>query len=440
MDDRIIDHLGALRARALLALAALLGLGLVAAAPLLLGVPGFASRLGLLALAALVIAVLVAGIDDARRSGLVWQLHVTRVFRAVCRRKGLTIKDDKGRPVYPRMSRVNGVVGGWSATVRPLTGQTLNDFDKAADAFALAYNGTPVRFANGGRGQLIIKAGFAPLESSTATVPGDYRDDDGRTWRDRLAAIPVGVTEEGRPFSLPAIDTHVLVAGESGAGKGSVIWSLLVGLVPGIRAGVVRVWGLDPKRLELSIGRGFFHRYAANTDDLVTMLQDAVTDMMTRADGMAGQSRKFEPSRQHPLNVIVIDELAYLASMLPDKAQQTAAAKALQTLLVLGRASGYLVIGAVQDPRVENLRFRDLFPTRVALRMKAGMVDLVLGPGSRAAGALCDQIPDPRQGGAGIGYVLGESSHVPQCVRMTWCSDDLIRSTSDGLGDTPAAA
>lgn len=439
MDDRIIDHLGALRARALLALAALLGLGLVAATPLLLGVPGFASRLGLIALAALVIAVLVAGIDDARRSGLVWQFHVSRVFRAVCRRKGLTIKDDKGRVVYPRMSRVNGIVGGWSATVRPLTGQTLGDFEKAADAFSLAYNGVPVRFSSAPGGRLIVKAGFTPLGSTVADVPADYPE-DGRTWRERFAAIPVGTTEEGRPFSLPAIDTHVLVAGESGSGKGSVIWSLLFGLIPGIRAGVVRVWGLDPKRLELAMGRRFFYRYAADTDGLVTLLQDAVTDMMNRADSMAGVARKFEPSRDHPLNVIVIDELAYLASMLPDKKQQADASKALQTLLVLGRASGYLVIGAVQDPRVENLRFRDLFPTRVALRMKAGMVDLVLGPGSRAAGALCDQIPDPRQGGAGIAYVLGESSHVPQCVRMSWCSDDLIRSTSDGLGDTPAAA
>jgi S-DNA-T family DNA segregation ATPase FtsK/SpoIIIE len=44
-------------------------------------------------------------------------------------------------------------------------------------------------------------------------------------------------------------------------------------------------------------------------------------------------------------------------------------AAALSLLLSQGRAVGVTVIGAVQDPRKEILTVRDLFPTRIALRL-----------------------------------------------------------------------
>ena len=49
--------------------------------------------------------------------------------------------------------------------------------------------------------------------------------------------------------------THVLVAGATGAGKGSIIWSTIRGLLPAVRAGLVEIWALDPKLMELSFGR-----------------------------------------------------------------------------------------------------------------------------------------------------------------------------------------
>jgi hypothetical protein len=78
------------------------------------------------------------------------------------------------------------------------------------------------------------------------------------------------------------------------------------------------------------------------------------------------------------------------------------------------------------------LSYRDLFPTRVAMRLQKPMVDLVLGAGMYEAGAQCDLIP-PRQAGAGVAFVVDESSTLPVCVRMSWCSDDLIRATAARL-------
>ncbi|GAA1979519.1 hypothetical protein GCM10009799_00820 [Nocardiopsis rhodophaea] len=38
--------------------------------------------------------------------------------------------------------------------------------------------------------------------------------------------------------------THVLVAGVTGSGKGSVIWSAVRAMLPAIRSGLVRVWAV----------------------------------------------------------------------------------------------------------------------------------------------------------------------------------------------------
>ena len=439
MSTWMFDHQDARTARALAALA---GFVVVATAVVALVVtnldnPSGTARALLALLVTVSLVLLFYATHRAHHAGLAWEWQHQRTYRAVCARKGLTTKNDDGGVNYPRLRQLVGNDRAWSAVIVPLRGQSLTDWEKSAEAFSLAYGSVGVRFSDNGDGTLTVKAGYMPLESAAPVVREGLPANDGRTWRDRLGAIPVAITEGGNTFTVPAIDTHVLVVGESGAGKGSVVWSLLINLAPAIRAGVVRVWALDPKRVELSIGKGFFYRYASGTEEMVTMMQELVDDMMTRADSLAGQTRKFDPSPEHPLNLIIIDELAYLSSMLPDKKLSAEASKALQTLLVLGRATGYMVVGAAQDPRVETLRFRDLFPTRIGLRMKSGMVDLALGSGSRAAGALCDMIPDPRNGGAGVAYVMGESSHIPQLVRMTWCSDELIKQTSATLLPPP---
>ena len=73
-----------------------------------------------------------------------------------------------------------------------------------------------------------------------------------------LDAVPVGVTEDGETWCLAVSGgAHTLVAGCTGSGKGSVMSSLLRGLAPGIRDGLVEVWAVDPKGgMELAPGPG----------------------------------------------------------------------------------------------------------------------------------------------------------------------------------------
>jgi DNA segregation ATPase FtsK/SpoIIIE, S-DNA-T family len=253
-----------------------------------------------------------------------------------------------------------------------------------------------------------------------------------KTWRERLSQVQIGRKSNGEPWCLRLIDSHVLIAGVTGAGKGSVAWSAVVSLAAALIAGVAQVWGLDPKRMELSIGRSVFEHYASDSESMVALLEQAVELMHERTSTLAGQTRKFEPSAQTPLIVIVVDELGYLSALLPDRDLKKKADQALNTLLILGRSVGFSVVGAIQDPRKETLNNRDLFPTRVAMRLPAEMVNLVLGREAYQEGARCDQIP-LGDSGAGSAYVVDETTAVPTYVRASWQSDEAIREWAEWL-------
>jgi len=260
---------------------------------------------------------------------------------------------------------------------------------------------------------------FNMVESRVAGSPAD--------WRQRLGALTVGQRlADGQPWQLRLIDGHLLVAGTTGAGKGSLLWSIVLGLAPSVVAGVVELWALDPKRMELSLGRGCFARYAATADDMVALLEEAVATMLERADRLSGVTRRFEPTDGTPLVVLFVDELGYLSSLLPDRDLKKRADQALTTLLALGRSVGFTVVGAIQDPRKETLSNRDLFPTRVAMRLPAEMVNLVLSREAYQDGARCDQIA-PGPAGAGMAYVYDETTAAVTLVRAYWISDELIQ-------------
>jgi S-DNA-T family DNA segregation ATPase FtsK/SpoIIIE len=78
------------------------------------------------------------------------------------------------------------------------------------------------------------------------------------------------------------------------------------------------------------------------------------------------------------------------------------------------------------------LPFRDLFPTRVGLRLaEAAQVDLVLGEGMRDRGALCDRIP---QSLPGVGFVVIDGDPTPMRVRFSYLGDDEIRGMAQTYG------
>jgi S-DNA-T family DNA segregation ATPase FtsK/SpoIIIE len=89
-------------------------------------------------------------------------------------------------------------------------------------------------------------------------------------------------------------------------------------------------------------------------------------------------------------------------------------------------------VAAIQDPRKEVLSSRDLFPTRIALRLsEPTQVDLVLGDGMRDRGAVCDRIP---LSAPGMGFVILDGDPTPVRVRFSYWDDDQITQLAREYG------
>jgi S-DNA-T family DNA segregation ATPase FtsK/SpoIIIE len=264
-----------------------------------------------------------------------------------------------------------------------------------------------------------------------------------------FTAIRVGVREDGNVWSIPLLARHVLVAGRSRSGKGSVLWSVLRELAPAIRVGLVKVTGIDPKGgMELEIGRPLFHRYEADQlEAMVELLEREADDMDAVARSLAGDVRKFTPSLEHPLHLVVIDELATLTAYAPLELRRRAE-MALGRLQTKGAAVGWVVFGCVQEPTKDIIPMRGLFTYRIALCLDTpSQVDMVLGDDMRERGAPADEIPLTAPG---TGYVVSEFERDPFRVRAAYVDDDEIRDMAseyapitDQLNDietpTPAA-
>jgi S-DNA-T family DNA segregation ATPase FtsK/SpoIIIE len=244
---------------------------------------------------------------------------------------------------------------------------------------------------------------------------------------DLLAAVPLGVCEDGSPFTVQVRGGHILCVGATGSGKGSLIQGLIRQLAPAVPVGLVRLCGFDLKGgMELAAASPLFHEFVYDAERAADTLEALRDDMKAREDRLRGITRLHTPTPDEPQYVILLDELAELTAYVADRKLRARIDAALAMLLSQGRAVGYSVVAALQDPRKEVLPQRALFPTRVALRLvEADDIDMCLGRGARDLGADCTAIPVGRAG-AGIGYVWRDGEAEPTRIRLAWVSDDDI--------------
>ncbi|GAA1806007.1 FtsK/SpoIIIE domain-containing protein [Actinomadura chokoriensis] len=358
-----------------------------------------------------------------------WRLVAVyrRDWQPVLVTAGLT-KVHKGREYLPSLMRVRCGPTSDRVLVRMLKGQAPDAWERVAVNLAHGFGATLVRVRDGDRpGRIWLE--FVRRDALAVPIPALPVPDGSAV---DLSGLEIGRCEDGSPWRLRLLGTHVLIAGATGAGKGSVIWSTVRALLPLMLAGLVEVWAVDPKRMELSFGRPLFERYGRYSDDpkggMVELLEAAAEDMNARAEQFAGVTRSFAPSYEHPFRVIVVDELAFLTAYCPERDLRKRAESALAVLTSQGRSVGYCVIGAQQDARKEVNNLRNLFPDRIALRLDEDeQVDMVLGDGARDRGALADQISSIPEIGAGVGFVRLETSPDPVRVRAAYVCDSDIR-------------
>ena len=303
-------------------------------------------------------------------------------------------------------------------TVGIVTGQCVADWQKRSDALAEAWRAQRVTIRSTMPGELRITVHHSDALALPLRMP---RPASAAT-ADPATAV-VGVTDAGRWWRLPVLGHHILVAGATGSGKGSVVWSLIAALAPAIRAGSVRVCVVDPKGgMEFGRGAELFTGFAHdNSEHTLALLHAVVTVMQKRAARLRGRTRLHTATVGAPLILLVVDELASLTAYIGDRKIRTEVEQLLGLLLSQGRAVGVSVIAAVQDPSKEVLPIRQLFTVRVGLRMtEATQTAMVLGAAAREAGAVCDHI---LTGTPGVGYVIQDGSAEPSRVRAFHVTD-----------------
>lgn len=353
-----------------------------------------------------------------------WWVYRHR-WTAICTLHGLTAKLEY-RTLVPALDSVSIGANSDVVVVRILTGQSVADWQNRSAALAEALGARRVTIRSIKPGTISITAHHSdPL--ATLIRLGRPKTNTNAD----LANLRVGVTEAGTWWRLPVVGQHILVAGATGSGKGSVLWSIIAALAPRVRAGSVRLLVIDPKGgMEFGRGQKLFTGFAHdNAENTLGLLRAATIVMQKRAQRLRGHTRLHVPTATEPLMVLIIDELASLTAYIGDRKTRTEVEQLLGLLLSQGRAVGVSVIAAVQDPSKDVLPLRQLFSIRVGLRMtESTQTTMVLGAAAREAGAVCEDISTTTPG---AGYVCVDGGPEPVRVRAFHVTDPDI----DYLGE-----
>ena len=341
-----------------------------------------------------------------------------------------------GRLLVPRLLRVHAITSAVDVLrVRMLRGQDERAWVDRAAPLADALGAHRVSVTRSRPGVLVLvverRPAFARVLDAPA-IPATSAAVD-------LRGLDIGDTEYGVPFLLRVLGVHLLVAGASGAGKGSWMWGPLRALGALIRDGLVRIRMIDLKGgAETERGAPLFYRYATTPGEAVRLLEEYRDDLVARQALMRERKvRRCHVSWETPFELLVIDELAMLTAYGPREVTR-AAIPLLSQVMTQGRAGLFGVWAYVQEPSKDVVEVRDLFTLCICLAVTvASHVDMVLREGARERGALADEIPTD-DSHAGIGFYIDPITRRPIRVRAGFTDDADITELVQTCAPTPA--
>jgi hypothetical protein len=107
----------------------------------------------------------------AIRQGVIFELLLERTWRHTCQGIGFhgLARSSRGgvkgylegdmKVIYPKLREVRGNREAWSAIITPFAGQTVEEYNEHADAFALVYDVPFVSFENAGGALIRMRCG-----------------------------------------------------------------------------------------------------------------------------------------------------------------------------------------------------------------------------------------------------------------------------------------
>lgn len=238
--------------------------------------------------------------------------------------------------------------------------------------------------------------------------------------------IFLGIDEFGAPVYLPMIYRNILIGGEPGAGKSSLLNTIVghAALCPDVRLCL-----LDGKQVELGLWMDCADVFVGPDIDhanrtlkrVQTVMDNRYTYLLSR------KRRKIGPNDLFGQILVACDEIAYFSATVDDKTKRELFAALLRDIVSRGRAVGIIVAAATQRPSSDIIptSLRDLFAWRFAGRCTTDVSsDIVLGHGWAARGFSSNTIATTNQG---AGLLIAEGG-IPSLVKAAYMSDaDIIR-------------
>lgn len=258
---------------------------------------------------------------------------------------------------------------------------------------------------------------------------------------DEPASVPVGPTlsaydsvylgcdEFGQSVYVPMIYRNMLMGGEPGAGKSSLLNTLIGHFA---LCADTRLCLLDGKLVELGLWRDAADVFVGpNLGHAIRTLLRLQRVMDNRYAFLLSRNRR-KIRRADGMNIIVlaVDELACFSATIGDKADRELFTTLLRDIVARGRAVGIIVLAATQRPSVDIIptSLRDLFAWRFAARCTTDISsDIVLGHGWASRGWTANAIA-PEDLGQGLLIAEGGT---PRLVKAAYLTDaDIIRLAS----------
>lgn len=265
---------------------------------------------------------------------------------------------------------------------------------------------------NGIIGRLLAHAGRRGHEPDT---PLRFRD----TLHDRWIGLAPG--------------RHICLTGVSGSGKSTLLANLLANLRADVDHGLAQIHAIDLKGgVEMGRFGGYLGSMAATGDETLALLERLNTILDERMRRLRDTYRTDTPATTRtPLMLLVIDEAAELTGGIDrtTRTDQERMRVLLDRILRLGRAAGFTVVMASQDPRKESLPLRDRCPARIALRLNGtDEARMLLGDDALRAGA-APWLISPDQ--PGTGYLYDHERNSVVRFRCPPAPDRLIQDLRD---------
>ncbi|QNR65252.1 DNA topoisomerase 3 [Paenibacillus peoriae] len=225
--------------------------------------------------------------------------------------------------------------------------------------------------------------------------------------------FPIGVDMVGNPiFADLAKMPHLLIAGETGAGKSVFLNALIISLIYGLKPSELRFVMIDPKKVELSVYSKLPHLFCPIIIDpqrSIMALKSLTNEMDKRYDLFAKMGvrniqsyneqiiQKNPDASKLPYIVLIIDELADLMMTAADDVEVQ-----IQRLSQLARAAGIHMVIATQRPTKQFLspNIKANLPVRLAFAVAATNDSMVILDESGAEDLLGkgDMIFKPKDG------------------------------------------